>query len=254
MRLENEFVVDAPAAEVWSVARDPEKVARCLPDLSLEEVPGSGGRYRGTVGVNAGPVSAEYEGSVGLEEAEEESLMVVYGAEGSPAGGGEGVYATFFATLHERGEETLVVLESDLKLPALAEQFGGGIVRSAMDRALDALAECLGREAAAAGKPSGPAEMMDGAMPDTPAPDSPGEGMVEGAIVVGKGPSEAAGSARTREQPQPRLQSISSPESRPESGEAAAAGQDGEVSALRRAAPVLAGLGALAVLIWLLRR
>lgn len=207
MRLENEFVVDAPVEEVWSVARDPEKVARCLPDLSLEEVPGSGGRYRGAVSVNAGPVSAEYEGSVGLEEAEEESWMVVYSAEGSPASGGEGVSATFFATLHERGEETLVVLESDLKLPALAEQFGGGIVRSAMDRALGKLAERLGREAAS--KPSGPAEMMDGAMPDTPAPDSPGEGTVEGAVVVGKGPSEAAGSARTREQPQPRLQDIS---------------------------------------------
>jgi uncharacterized protein len=73
-------------------------------------------------------------------------------------------------------------------------------------------------------------------------------GTVEGAVVDGGGPSETAAGATTAEQPR-RQQ-----EPRREEPEAFDLGAASQEAILKRAAPVLAGLGLLAILIWLLRR
>ena len=74
-------------------------------------------------------------------------------------------------------------------------------------------------------------------------------GTVEGAVVDGGGPSESAAGATTAEQPSSRQQEPHREE--PEAFDLGAASQE---AILKRAAPVLAGLGLLAILIWLFRR
>ena len=70
-------------------------------------------------------------------------------------------------------------------------------------------------------------------------------GTVEGTVVDGLGgPSESAETEQPRVQREPRREE-------PEAFDLGAASQE---AILKRAAPVLAGLGLLAILVWLLRR
>jgi hypothetical protein len=72
---------------------------------------------------------------------------------------------------------------------------------------------------------------------------------VEGA-VVSEGALEAAASAPTTEQPRAEQP----PRREPEEPEAFDLGAASQEAILKRAVPVLAGLGLLAILIWLIRR
>src|SRR5919202_1565289 len=225
MKISNEFTVGVPADEAWSVMLDLERIAPCLPGAAIQE--SEGDEYQGTVS------------------------------------------ATIVSTLHEEGDDTRVKVETDMRLTGRAAQFGRGIAQDVATKMLEQFAECLereisggaaAREAAAAptsedgGNGAGPQEeeappaaSVGGTAGRVIGSDDPtvmAGATVEGAIVS-DGASEAAASTATAEQ-QPRRQ--------PEEQEAFDLGAASQEAILKRAGPVLAGLGLLALLIWWIRR
>ena len=58
MELTNEFTVDAPIEQAWSVLTDLERIAPCMPGAQLQEVEGD--EHRGIVKVKVGPITAQY--------------------------------------------------------------------------------------------------------------------------------------------------------------------------------------------------
>ncbi len=69
IRLEERFVVDAPAGPVWDFMVDPRRVVACVPGGELEEVDGR--TFRGAVKVLVGPLTLAYRGRVRLAEVDE---------------------------------------------------------------------------------------------------------------------------------------------------------------------------------------
>lgn len=281
MKINNEFTVSAPIQQAWETMLDLEKIAPCLPGAAIQEEKGDG-EYAGTMKVKIGPITANYKGTVKFEEADETNHRAVLEATGRDARGQGTASATIVSTLQEEGDNTKVSVETDMHLTGRAAQFGRGIAQDVASKMLGQFADCLERElaggsgeaSAEAASEAAPAETATSAdagesQQETPSATpvgggslgnvvsaAPGTtaagGTVAGAVVSGAEPSGASASAPTTATEQPDTkQQQTSPRPEPEAFDMGSAGGQ---AVLKRVGPVLAGLGLLAVVIWLIRR
>ena len=259
MKINNEFTVGVPIQQAWNTMLNLERIAPCLPGASIQG--SEGDEYEGTMKVKIGPITANYKGTVRVDEADEENRRAVIKATGRDARGQGTASATIVSTLQEEGDDTKVSVETDMKLTGRAAQFGRGIAQDVATKMLEQFADCLEREisggpeegaAAASEAPTetsgngtssqetsaaAPTDGVGGTAGRVISSEDPGVmagGPVEGAIV-----SEDAGQAPRRE---------------PEEAEAFDLGAASQEAIVKRAVPVLVGLGLLAFLIWLIRR
>ena len=228
MKLENEFTVDVPVEDAWNVLLDLERVTPCLPGAALTEQ--SGDEYKGTMKVRLGPVSQEYEGTVKIDEADEEAHRAVLKANGKDARGQGTASATITSTLQEEngGESTRVRVETDMQLTGRAAQFGRGVQQDVAEKLLGQFAECLERE------------IMGGEAEEEA--EQPAASEAE--------PS-TDGAAEEEEQPRRRIIQQDREVEPLDLGEAS---REAVLKRVKRAAPVAAGVGVLLIAVWLLRR
>ena len=272
MKINNEFTVSAPVEQAWETMLDLERIAPCLPGAAIQEEKDDG-EYDGTMKVKIGPITANYKGTVKFEETDEANYRAVLQATGRDARGQGTASATITSILQEEGDKTRVSVETDMKLTGRAAQFGRGIAQDVATKMLTRFAECLEEEIA-----GGPSEGADAAPKETSAEQngsrdgaeqaSPGAtlggtagrvlssedptvmagGTVEGAVVAGPGSQEASTSTAdtgqtAAQQQRPRREQ-----------EAFDIGAASSSAILKRAAPVLVGVGVLAILLLLFRR
>jgi carbon monoxide dehydrogenase subunit G len=262
VKINNEFTVSVPVEQAWNTMLDLERIAPCLPGAAIQG--SEDDEYQGTMKVKIGPITANYKGTVKVEEANEENHRVVLNASGRDARGQGTASATIVSTLQEEGEETRVKVETDMRLTGRAAQFGRGIAQDVATKMLTQFAECLERELSgggaaqqaasaastseddgAASQEAPPATSVGGTAGRVISSEDPrvmAGGTVEGAIVSDSAP-QAAASAET-----------GAPRREPEEQEAFDLGAASQEAILKRVGPVLAGLGLLAILIWLIRR
>ena len=262
MKIDYEFTVGVPVDQAWSRMLDLEKIAPCLPGAAIQEEVDDG-EYEGTMKVEIGPITVSYKGTVKFEETDETAHRAVLQATGREARGQGTASATIVSTLREEGDGTRVNVETDMMLTGRVAQFGRGLAQDVAKRMLDDFAVCLEREISG-GDAAEPAPEVGTATGADNAADAGGTASgkdpaaaagatVEGAIVAGSGPSEAAAAAPTIPTHQPAVQEITrrEPPEEPEPLDLDGAGRD---AIPKRLPPVLAGIGALLVLLWLLRR
>ena len=275
MKINNEFTVSAPIQQAWDTMLNLERIAPCLPGAAIQEEKDEG-EYDGTMKVKIGPITANYKGTVKFEDVDEENHRAVLQATGRDARGQGTASATIVSTLQEESAGTKVSVETDMKLTGRAAQFGRGIAQDVATKMLDQFASCLEQEitggpeeGAAAAEPTveengsrngakqgeAPAAAAGGTAGRIISSEDPSVmagGTVEGAVVAGSGSSKASEGAPTTETEQPEPPQASRQErEEPEAFDIGAAGQE---AILKRATPVLVGVGVLVVLIWLLRR
>jgi carbon monoxide dehydrogenase subunit G len=267
VKIDNEFTVSIPVEQAWNTMLDLERIAPCLPGAAIQG--SEGDEYQGTMKVKIGPITANYKGTVKVEEADEESHRAVIQATGRDARGQGTASATIVSTLQEEGDETRVKVETDMKLTGRAAQFGRGIAQDVATKMLTQFAECLERElsggdAAEEAADAAPASDGDGAASQEEAPPAApvggtagriissedpavmAGGTVEGAVLSDGATEAAAGTEAPRAEQSTRRE--------PEEQEAFDLGAAGQEAVLKRVGPVLVGLGLLAFLIWLIRR
>src|SRR3954470_23325014 len=234
MKLENEFTVDVPIEDAWNVLLDLERVTPCLPGAALTEE--SGDEYKGEMKIRLGPVTQEYSGTVKIEEADEESHRAVLKANGKDARGQGTASATITTTLEDEGNgSTRVHVETDMHLTGRAAQFGRGVQQEVAEKLLSQFAECLENE------------IMGGGDEEEPEPDT----ATESEETSGEEPSADGADEEEEEQPRRRIIQQDQEVEPLDLGEAS---REAVIKRLKKAAPVVAGVGALIVVIWLLRR
>jgi carbon monoxide dehydrogenase subunit G len=228
MKLENEFTVDVPIEDAWNVLLDLERVTPCLPGAALTEE--SGDEYKGEMKIRLGPVTQEYSGTVKIEEADEESHRAVLKANGKDARGQGTASATITSTLEDEGNgSTRVHVETDMQLTGRAAQFGRGVQHEVAEKLLSQFAECLENE------------IMGGGDEEEPEPAAAAETEEE----------SADGAEEEEEQPRRRIIQQDQEVEPLDLGEAS---REAVIKRLKMAAPVVAGVAALVVVIWLVRR
>ena len=265
MKIDYEFTVGVRVDQAWSRMLDLEKIAPCLPGAAIQEEVDDG-EYEGTMKVEIGPLTVIYKGTVKFEETDETAHRAVLRATGREARGQGTASATIVSTLHDEGDGTRVNVETNMMLTGRVAQFGRGLAQDAAKRMLDDFAVCLEREISGgdAAEPTPELRIATGATTAENAADAGGTAVgkdpaaaagatVEGAIVAGSSPSEATAAAPTIPTQQPAIQEIPrrEPPEEPQPLDLDGAGRD---AIPKRLSPVLAGIGALLVLLWLLRR
>jgi carbon monoxide dehydrogenase subunit G len=268
MKINNEFTVGVPIQQAWKTMLDLERIAPCLPGASIQG--SEGDEYQGTMKVKIGPITASYKGTARFEATDEENRRAVLKATGRDARGQGTASATIVSTLREEGDDTRVKVETDMRLTGRAAQFGRGIAQDVATKMLDQFADCLEREISggtaeeAAGAASTSRDAGDASQEAPPAtsvggtagrvissedPSVMARGTVEG-VIVSDGTPETASSTTTAGQPRAEQP----PRREPEEQEAFDLGAASQEAILKRVGPILAGLGLLAILIWLIRR
>jgi uncharacterized protein len=170
MELTNEFTVDAPVDQAWSVLTDLERIAPCMPGAQLTEVEGE--EYRGVIKVKVGPISAQYKGAATFVSKDDATHVAVLKAEGRDTRGQGNASAMITATLTPAGAGTKVVVGTDLTITGKVAQMGRGVLADVSGKLLDQFVASLERDVLA-GSPSGGNGSEPQAVADAPPmPDS----------------------------------------------------------------------------------
>jgi uncharacterized protein len=261
VKINNEFTVSIPVDQAWDIMLDLERVAPCLPGAAIQG--SEDDEYQGTMKVKIGPITANYKGTVKVEEADEENHRAVMQATGRDARGQGTASATIASTLQEEGDETRVKVETDMKLTGRAAQFGRGIAQDVATKMLTQFAECLERELSGGGAAQVAAETSstaeeesDGTASQEASPATP-VGGTAGRVISSEDPSVMAGGTVegvVLSDGAPQAAGAGAPRREPDEQEAFDLGAASQEAILKRVGPVLVGLGLLAFLIWLLRR
>jgi uncharacterized protein len=182
MKLEQTFEVQAPLAHVWEALIDLERVAPCLPGAAITGHD-EDGTYHGTFSVKLGPMTAAYNGTIRIEDADEASHTATLRARGTDKRGQGGANATIVNRLSEHDGATQVEAETDFTITGRLAQFGrGGIMEDVSNRLMREFATCLssrlGEAPPAAPVPSGAEVTAGDAAPEevavaAPTPSTP---------------------------------------------------------------------------------
>jgi uncharacterized protein len=231
VKMENEFTVEAPVEQAWETLLDLERITPCLPGAALEEE--SGDEYKGTMTIRLGPVTQKYNGTVSFEETDEESRRAVLKADGKDARGQGTASATITSTLTEEDGGTKVHVETDMHLTGRAAQFGRGIQQEVATKLINQFAECLEKEIMGEN--------------NREEPEQPEKAEEQEVAVSANG---SAGEAKDEEEEKPKRRVIE----QDHDVEPLDLGEASRDAVVKRVVPLVAGLSALIVVIWLVRR
>ena len=149
MKLRNEFTVPTAVDHAYAVLLDVERVAPCLPGAALDGRDGA--VFNGSMQIKLGPVTSRYQGTVTIEEADEDEHRAVLRAQATDATGQGTAAATITTVLQSVQDGTHVAVETDLRISGPAAQFGRGVMQDVSGKLMRQFADCLAEEIEADG-------------------------------------------------------------------------------------------------------
>lgn len=149
MKIQHEFTVERPIADVWEFFQDVPAVADCLPGAELKEDKGDN-VYAGVVTVKLGPMTASFEGEATIVPDPASRAATITGKGVDRRGGSRGQVTVEYALTDAEGGATAVRIDADVMLSGPAAQFGRtGLVNEISKRLIGEFVECLEAKLAA---------------------------------------------------------------------------------------------------------
>ncbi len=225
MELENSFIVPADIETAWNTLIDVESIAPCMPGATLTSFDGE--NFAATVKVKLGPVTMNFAGEGSFVSKDADAHVAVIAATGKETKGAGTAGATITATLvQESPTSTKAIIATDLTVTGKAAQFGRGVMADVSKRLIGQFAGNLEQVIMArqAASEAAPAET----------PEASGDASTQDSVATPAAPAPA---------PMPQL-----------NNEALDLGNAAMVPVLKRVAPVVVGIVAVGVVIWLIAR
>jgi carbon monoxide dehydrogenase subunit G len=144
MKIENEFVVAAPAERLWSYLLDVEKIAPCMPGAELTEVIDDR-NWKGKLNMKLGPVAMSFAGTVEMTERDDEAHRVALHAKGMEQKGKGAANAIVTSRLEPDATTggTTVKMNADITLSGAAAQLSRGLLPEISKKLTQQFADCL---------------------------------------------------------------------------------------------------------------
>lgn len=245
MKLENDFTVPASIDEAWAFLLDVPRVAPCLPGATVEPETDEHGSYKGTMKIKIGPITAQYKGTVKIQEADEANHTVAMRAQAKDARGQGSASATITSSMEETPEGTKVSVVTDMRVTGPAAQFGRGVMQDVSAKLMKRFADCLAEELSGgtAATEAAPAEEKP---TDTPKTEDAGVPSASSGISTAEAETkvpEASSGTPTSKTPPPR-----------QAEDVLDLGEASREAVLKRAIPLVGALVALLVILRLIRR
>lgn len=132
----NEFTVNRPIEEAWSVLCDVERIAPCLPGAQLQEIEGD--VFRGVVKIKLGAVNANFKGEASFVERDDAGHRAVLSASGRDTGGRGNASADVTAeAVALSPTSTRCTVTAELHITGKVAQFGRGIMGDVSKKLMD---------------------------------------------------------------------------------------------------------------------
>jgi len=141
MELKNEFRVSVPVEQAWATLTDVEYIAPCMPGAQLTEIDGE--EFKGQVKVKVGPITAQYKGSAKFIEKDQSQHRLVLDASGRDTRGAGNAAAEVTVEMTADGDETEIIITTELKVTGKVAQFGRGIMADVSEKLIGQFVESL---------------------------------------------------------------------------------------------------------------
>jgi carbon monoxide dehydrogenase subunit G len=144
MQLKNSFDVARPPAQAWSILLDIPKSVTCMPGVELTSVEPDGS-YKGKLSVKLGPVALKFNGTATLEDVDEAAHSATIRAKGNDLQGRGSAGATARVRVVPNGNDSTVLIDTDLQLSGLVAQYGraSGVISAMAGEMVSAFAANL---------------------------------------------------------------------------------------------------------------
>lgn len=255
MKLENDFTVPASVDEAWNFLLDVPRVAPCLPGATVEPETDEDGAFRGAMKIKIGPITAQYKGTVKIQESDETAHTVTMRAQAKDARGQGSASATITSSMEETPEGTKVTVVTDMRVTGPAAQFGRGVMQDVsaklMKRFADCLAEQLGGGGAAAEEEPAPVEEEPAPVEEAPAAVEEPSGVPSASSGVSS--AEAEPEAPSASSGEPTKAATPPPPPR-QTDDVLDLGEAAGGAVLKRALPLVGAAVVLLVLLRIIRR
>ena len=153
----NEFTVNRPIDEAWTILTDIERIAPCLPGAELQEVEGE--VYRGVVKVKLGAISSQFKGEANFIDRDDPNHTATIKGVGRDTGGRGNASAEITAKAESLSPtSTRVIVTTDLHITGKVAQFGRGIMGDVSSKLMGQFANNLNEMLDEQGLDGAPAE------------------------------------------------------------------------------------------------
>jgi carbon monoxide dehydrogenase subunit G len=245
MKLENDFTVPASVDEAWAFLLDVPRVAPCLPGATVEPGTDDDGAYKGAMKIKIGPITAQYKGTVKIQEADEAAHKVTMRAQAKDARGQGSASATITSSMEETPEGTKVSVVTDMRVTGPAAQFGRGVMQDVSAKLMQRFADCLA-EQLSGGTAESEAETVEEQPADTPKTEDPGVPSASSGVSTAEAETkvpDASSGTPTAKTPPPR-----------QADDVLDLGEAAGGAVLKRALPLVGAAVALLILLKIVRR
>ena len=133
--IEKKFEIDQPIEKVWNFLSDPSQVVVCVPGASLTEKVDEQ-NYKGKVSMKFGPVKANYDGDIEIQELDFENKKMVLNGKGLDAKGKGSADMIMVGQLEEIPAGTAVTYTMDVSITGKLAQFGARLVNDVTEQVL----------------------------------------------------------------------------------------------------------------------
>ena len=133
--IEKTFEIDQPAEKVWKLLSNPEEVVVCVPGASLTEKIDDK-NYKGKVSMKIGPVKANYDGEIQIQELDEANKRMVLQGKGLDAKGKGSADMVMNGQVKETEGGSEVTYTMDISITGKLAQFGARLVHDVSDQLL----------------------------------------------------------------------------------------------------------------------
>jgi carbon monoxide dehydrogenase subunit G len=163
-QLINEFTVNRPIDEAWTILTNIERIAPCLPGAELQEVEGE--VYRGVVKVKLGAISSQFKGEANFLDRDDSNHTATIKGVGRDTGGRGNASAEITAKAESLSPtSTRVIVTTDLHITGKVAQFGRGIMGDVSSKLMGQFANNLNEMLDEQGLDGAPAEEPKAAEP-----------------------------------------------------------------------------------------
>ncbi len=128
MKIQDGFTIDAPAADVWALLSDPERVATLLPGAKMGDRIDDN-TYAGGMSMKVGPLAVSYDGTVSFQLNKDERSVEVRARGQGKRGMGTADMTMTSQVIAHGDTRSEVTIDSDVVVTGILAQMGRGMIQ-----------------------------------------------------------------------------------------------------------------------------